>query len=504
MTSRFRFEQMIIKIVLLTGVILSLVQFFFNRSLWLDESVMALNIINRSYSALLKPLDYIQVAPILFLQIEKVCSTLIPNSELGLRLFPLISYLLSLIFIYKILKVIHQDHYTIIFSISLFAINATFIYYSNEVRQYMTDVLALASLYYFIFKKYNNERNKYYCLGLVGAINIFLSNVSCIILFAAGLYLLFDIFQNKRKYLLHLMVISMVWASSFLLYYFLFINNHPSRVQQTAIFSNLNVFLPTDPFSIPFYKFLLYIGSVIALSLFRLKIIAEISLFILTFTGIASLIRKKQIGIIILTLTPLIIHLLLSSLRLYPFEEKKILYIFPCIIIICSFGFKYIVKILFVFFKIERSRLLASAIPLLILLHLLYSGFPLTHSEIKKSIKYIEHHMDRSDKVYVNFFATLPYLYYKEISYINMDTNNIIIGQRNENLQNGNNVVYVPDTLKYSNELSHLSGRVWFLFDLNDDKKNKFMKGYFESKGIRPTKEYHTAGSDVYLYEINQ
>jgi hypothetical protein len=495
-------EKAIIKLIIIAGVLLSTLQFFFNRSLWLDEAYLALNIINKSHFELLKPLDLKQVGPILFLQIEKLFSELIPNSEFGLRLFPLISFWLSLFLFYKIIKEIHQNYYTIIFSLSLFVFNATLIYYSSEVKQYMTDVLVLTSVYYFILKKYKNEEFKYYCLGFVGAISIFLSNAAPIILFTVGFYLLFDIYRNEKKTLLHLTVISVIWASSFLLYYFIFIHNHPSRNAMITEWEYYKGFMPINPLNIQFYQFLWDKGSTIVNSLFQFGRIGRISLSALILIGIVSLIRKRRIDIIILTITPLILHLLLSSFKLYPFDRRLILYTCPCIIIICSFGFNYLASILLASLKIQRFRLLAISIPLLMSLYFYSYRFPMKHIEIKKSIKFIEQHMDNRDKVYVNYFASWPFRYYKEISFMKMDTNNVVFGKCNNIVWNGNR--YVPDTINYSNEVSLLSGRVWFLFTQigDEDEKIEFLKKYFDSKSKRIIQEFHTKGSDVYLYDV--
>ena len=56
----------VVVLIALFGVIIAFVQFVSNRSLWLDEAMFSLNIINRDYIELLLPLDYTQVAPILF------------------------------------------------------------------------------------------------------------------------------------------------------------------------------------------------------------------------------------------------------------------------------------------------------------------------------------------------------------------------------------------------------------------------------------------------------
>jgi hypothetical protein len=58
--------------LLLAGIGFRLIQFFTARSLWLDESMLGLNIASRSLGELLRPLDYNQVAPPLFLWLGRL------------------------------------------------------------------------------------------------------------------------------------------------------------------------------------------------------------------------------------------------------------------------------------------------------------------------------------------------------------------------------------------------------------------------------------------------
>src|SRR4029079_17812972 len=69
------------------------VQFFAARSLWLDESMLALNIASRSLVELLRPLDYNQVAPPLFLWLARLGVRLGGTNEMALRAWPMLAAL---------------------------------------------------------------------------------------------------------------------------------------------------------------------------------------------------------------------------------------------------------------------------------------------------------------------------------------------------------------------------------------------------------------------------
>ena len=67
------------------GALLRVAQFLYNRSLTEGEAALALNIIEKSYSQLLHPLDYAQAAPVGFLIAQRFMASLFGTTEMAMR-----------------------------------------------------------------------------------------------------------------------------------------------------------------------------------------------------------------------------------------------------------------------------------------------------------------------------------------------------------------------------------------------------------------------------------
>lgn len=79
-----------ITVIIVFGIVLRLFAYFRGISFWGDEAALALNVSEHSYSGLFKGLDYLQVAPPMFLVMSKIL--IIDNlRDFTLRLIPLVS-----------------------------------------------------------------------------------------------------------------------------------------------------------------------------------------------------------------------------------------------------------------------------------------------------------------------------------------------------------------------------------------------------------------------------
>ncbi len=98
-----RILHSISRVFVFGAVIMAIVQFLNMRGLWTDESAVAINIVKRDYLGLMKPLDHLQVAPVLYLWVVKFLSQILTEQEWGLRLYSLLSYFTAIFLYWRLL-----------------------------------------------------------------------------------------------------------------------------------------------------------------------------------------------------------------------------------------------------------------------------------------------------------------------------------------------------------------------------------------------------------------
>ena len=115
-----------------------------DRSLWLDEALIADNIPHRSFVELARePLLHNQAAPPLWLWCEKAATLVFGVSERSLRLFPLVCGLAMLPLVVLLSRRVLSRRATLL-PTAVVCLHPGLIYYSNEVKPYSSDVLAVA------------------------------------------------------------------------------------------------------------------------------------------------------------------------------------------------------------------------------------------------------------------------------------------------------------------------------------------------------------------------
>jgi len=127
-------------LALAVGVVLRIVRYLAPRPLWLDEAMIALNVLTRSPVGLLHPLDHNQISPVGFLWGEWVVTHLFGTGEKALRLLPLIAAIVALIAFARLARRLLEPELALL-ATALAALSPLLIYYSAEVKSYGFDWL---------------------------------------------------------------------------------------------------------------------------------------------------------------------------------------------------------------------------------------------------------------------------------------------------------------------------------------------------------------------------
>ncbi len=408
-----RFDYCLITVIV-SGILLATINYIYNRSLWVDESMLALNIVNKSYADLLKPLDNIQVAPIGFLYLEKTLVLLFGGYDWVLRIVPFVSYLFCIPLLYILAKKLDFDNTTSLFATALFSINITLLSYSSEVKQYSSDILislllVLTSLDFIQSEIQSKKRIILY--SLIGSILVWFSNVSVIILFTMGLYCLYRIYNTFDKKFVPIIIPILCWGVSFLAYYFLFAHKNPVVALMKEYWAGVGgVFMPLNIFSKEFYIFLFNQTNLF----FEFSLgFGSTWLFPCALFGLGLFALRKRKDILYILLFPMITHLLLSSLKLYPFDTRLVLYLIPYFVMVISMGAVFAYNKVLDVAKVKMPKyllLLVFAYPYFID----YKMLPMKKEEIKLGLEYLEENILPNDKLYIYYGATPAFTFYKD------------------------------------------------------------------------------------------
>lgn len=441
------------------GILLALINFFNVRSLWLDEAMLALNIVNKPIPALLAPLDYHQVAPIGFLLLEKFFSSLFGNTDWSLRIVPMLSFFGSISVFYALSFTIRREQCFALFATAWYSLSFLPISYSSEAKPYMSDVLISLSIVLatLLFIEKNNKKS----LGLyalIGVLAVWFSHISVILLFTAGLYVLYKTLKGDVTYGNALVVLGS-WSLSFALYYVVFIHNHPTKAYMVHYWEDFGAFLPHPIFSMDFCIALYHkIEVLFSLLGVRLWSLAALPVFA---AGLLFLYKMKR-EMVYLFVFPILLHLLLAYFKMYPIHHRLILYLLPTLIIGIATGIYTLLT--FLAPKCQRVYSYLLVLPLvfnLVVVHV--RGFPIEKEAIKKALAYVNAKKAPEDMLYVYYGASSAFSFYKSDfpRILNTDDTHMIIGKPHR-----------AHWTEYETAIRKIDRPVWILFSHIYVKKN--------------------------------
>lgn len=322
------------------ALVLRIVIYFQNRNLFIDEANVARNVFERSFTGLIKPLDYEQFAPPLFLWITKLSTLFFGMNEWALRLFPLLSSIVAFFVLLEIIKQWIPKQYAW-YAMALFSSGYLFIHYATELKQYSSDFLISSILIYLALKLKTQQFKSIIAWILVGFLAIFTSMPSIFILFSIGLYWFYSDFKlkNVEQFKIHLSI-CLFWLIGFVLYYFLILNNQiqSDYLQKYHADSFLNF-----PTSLHHVNHNVKVLSGIITQAGGGTFIAILINIVLLFIGIIFL-HKYKTKYNILLLSPFIVLIVAGISHKYAMVSRLLLFIQPIIFIFLSLGVYVVFK----------------------------------------------------------------------------------------------------------------------------------------------------------------
>ena len=310
-----------IPIIILLGIILRFFAYFNGLSFWGDEAALALNVINKSYLELFKSLDYLQVAPPIFLVMSKFIM-LDSLRDFSLRLIPLVSGIISLPLFYKFISMFSKNKRVVYISTFLFSFNMTAIVYCAQFKQYSVELLVALLLLIIFYKIIFRKEFKWYYPVIIA----FSPWISFSSLFIIGSYF-FVILAKNPKLIFKTYIPFFISLVIFYLVSLKFIMNanydgmynwwqngygfvdirHPLRV----------IIRVGELFSFDKTVAILC-GSIILISLVKFD--------------------KKKVFLYL----PIILTFVASAFKLYPIQARLILFLLPCFVgLIAEYDWKF-------------------------------------------------------------------------------------------------------------------------------------------------------------------
>lgn len=454
------------------GVAMRLRQYLANRSLWLDEAMLALNILNKNVAGLFGKLDYEQGAPLGFLLLEKLAATLFGSGERALRLLPLLAGCAALILFYLLARQILAPA-GMLTSLALFAFSPALIYYSSEVKQYSVDVLVALALLYLAWRPPRSTRFAQGILLAAGALSVWFSHPAIFVLAAIGILRLIE----NRQHPLKTLALGAAWLASFGILYLV---NLRALSQDAFLLNYWGEYFSAGAFSSLLGVFENPAG-IVALSPLLLALICALG------AGLLFARQPKAAGTLALIF---LIALAASVLRKYPFAGRMVLFAVPLLHLFFGAAVDGLKQ-----FRLRSffSTLLAAALAGTLLYAPALTSTrafltPKYPEHIRPALAYWQANRKPGDLLYVYNWAIPAFRYYTHSSA------DFIAGG-----------LYPENPQALLSELDGLKGRgrVWILFAHvyeNADYNEKDMMLEHLSQIGEKKRQFIEPGSSVYLY----
>ena len=480
-------------LILLLGAALRTAAFAADRSLWIDEAMLALNVVERSPARLLEPLDRNQGAPVGFLLATKSSVECFGPSERALRLVPYLASLAGMI-AFGVAAFRLLPRMTAHFALLLFAVSPFVVSYAAESKQYSSDAAIAAGLLAVAAPLFSGgaRLKRWIALAFFGAVAVWCSHPALFILAGLGTALFGQALAAKdRRRIAAMLAVGAVWLVGFAGVYAVSLRHMGSNGYLLDYWAGN--FPPRSP----------GVGAWLvdhAFEFFRTpggwggRLIPAGGLAaVLAFIGAVVWFRDARWPLLAVAL-PALFALLASAAHKYPFAGRLLLFLVPMATLLVARGTAVVVEALR-----ERIGWPACIIPLVLIAAPLHEAVvqirsPSRAEEIRTVLDRVKEEWQPGDRIYVyggtgDAGAGPAFDFYAPRYGIPPES--VIRGQ-----------IHRDDPAQYRIEIGKLpAGRIWVLVAHRHRDEETWIRAAFDGVGTRMA-IHEAPGAAAFLYRV--
>jgi len=307
-------------LLLVLGVAWRALRYFSQFPIWGDEAFVCLNLLDRDYLGLARPLRFLQVAPILFLWSELTAYRLLGGSELALRFLPFLAGLGSLFLFWRLVRMTLPPIAGTI-AVGFLAVAYYPVRHSCEVKPYAFDLFFALALIV-VATRWLRQPERLRWLGGLALLVPFALGLSYPAVFVAGavsVALLPTVWRlrDAKTWILYI-AYNGVMLGSFLAIYLLAGASQYASAGGTENFYWTDWFPPASPLAFLKWLALAHTGSMMAYPAGSRDGGSTVT-FLLCLIGIWHLGRVQRWSLLALLLVPFALTLAAAAMHRYPY-----------------------------------------------------------------------------------------------------------------------------------------------------------------------------------------
>jgi hypothetical protein len=463
------------------------------RDLWIDEAMLALNLVGRSPGQLLVPLDWNQGAPVGFLLLAKLAVEALGPTEFALRLVPFLGSVVGLVaFAWVAPRLLPRPAAAL--AVGLCAVSPFLISYAVECKQYSTDAALAAGLLAMSAGLLSGADGfrRWAVLAAAGAAAVWVSHPAAFVLGGIGAALLAEAVWNRDgKRFWAAAATATCWLVSFGVSYVLCLRQLGSN--QYLLDYWAGHFLPLPPTSVGdlawladhFFAFFHFPGGLGGTEI-RAGGIAAV-LFLVGAWGFA----RDRWPVAVALVLPAVLALLASGVHKYPFSGRLLLFLVPLALLVVARGAWMVGSALRPSQPAAAALLtgVLAAAPVLETVQELRE--PTRYEQLTEVLAEVRADWQPGDRVYVYYGAAPAFAFYSREQ--GFPPGAVVRGSELRGSRTA-----------YRDELAKLKGhpRVWLVFSHRHADEEGLIRAYAEAMG-ECKREVRAAGAAAYLFDLS-